>query len=205
MLALHATFWKGNISLKEEMKRIASRLGRPMLLPTADELEEIDRKDLAMAIKHNGGIRKTAEMCGLRLPRASKRSEAPLRHVTEAKGFSPYPARRFEPKLRRHVQNWLIRFEVASDAKTGKGRVEEYGVWVANPETEALLGRFGWVRRRPGESDLWMHRLEGEAHWDGSFKDHSLEQALETVLNRCELGHGLPLSPESRRTHPRRG
>ena len=184
---LYGHFWKGNTSLAAEMRRVAYSLGRPKVLPTKDELIEIGRDDLVAATSQNGGYNKVAELCGLQKAKAVRQSEAPLRRTGCDPSFAPYPTRRFDPKLQVKLDGYLIRFEVSTSSRTGRGLVEEYGVWVCPADRPtSTLGRFGWVRRRPGHGGLWMHRLEGESHWDGNLKELGLTDAIKEVL--CKSG-----------------
>ena len=186
---LYARFWEANPSLKIEMSRTARQLNHARDLPTADELRELGRVDLVRAIVYNGGVRRTAKMCGLQLQKSVKRNEKPLRAISAK--FEPYPFRRLSTDHSEKIGNFNIRFEIPQDAKEGLGQVEEYGVWVFPAKDPTLTqGRVGWIRRRPGAEDLWLHRVEGEGRWSGMFKQDTQQAALSCLLTESWLTGG---------------
>lgn len=192
---LFARFWEDNPGFAGEMRSVAKRLGHSTLMPTKDELRELGRIDLVRGIVYNGGVRRAAKMCGLRLQRSVRRTEKPL--VSTKTGFEPYPHRRLSTAEPEAVGDLRIRYEVPADAKSGPGQVEEFGVWVFTADDpRKTLGRFGWIRRRPGSNDHWMYRLEGQSRWSGGINDRSEADAIRDLLQEAEIS-------EQRSTHSR--
>jgi len=191
-LWIPARFWEGNPSLKGEMRNAAIRLNHPGVLPTSDELEEIGRKDLAKSIQQNGGYRKTGSLCGLKLLKATRKSEVPI-PAKRACGFLPYPFRRFKPETLK-LEGWSVSLELPATARTGVGQVEEYGVWLSPLQSElpVTTGRIGWVHRRPGYKDLWLFRPEGDSRWRGVFQELDIESAIGVLIAETSPSASLP-------------
>lgn len=170
-------FWEDNPSLKREMKLLAKRLKHPKLMPTKDELNELDRPDLAKAIDQNGGYRKTAAICGLAVQKPTRSKERPLK--SGAKLFVPYPFRRFDPKLSATIDGLQLSFEVPTETKAGAPA--EYGVWITT--ATATLGRVGWIRGKKNGDGTWLYRQEGESTWRGTFSELDWTSALSELLS----------------------